>query len=330
MPVVALPDSLSRAVAAEGNRLPADELIHAAQRLSLAYRREAGGVPMRLGEAERAAYTAMRLPATYAAVRLALDEMSRTIDVACIERCLDAGAGPGTASLAARACLPHLSVFSQIERDAGWSDSATRLSAAMGLVASRVIGDIATLSTRPHDLVVAAYVLNEVPQSSLDATVRMLWSAASIALVVVEPGTPQGFAVVHRVRELCLQLDGHAAAPCTHDASCPMTSSDWCHRAVRVERGALHRKLKAAQLGFEDEKFCYVVMTRPEPMRIAASRIVRRPIRAGGHVHLDLCSQTGLARTTVTRADRPAYRAARDADWGETWPPMMPDDGEGG
>jgi len=330
MPVVSLPVALSRAIAAEAERLPAGELLQAAQRLSAAYRRQAGGVPVRLSDSERAAYTAMRLPATYAALCVVLAEMSRAIDVTPLLRCLDAGAGPGTASLAVRRCLPQVSAFSQIERDAGWSESAGRLSAAMGLVAPRAIGDIATAAAAAHDLVVAAYVLNEVSQATLDATVRTLWSATASALVVVEPGTPQGFAVVRRVRDICLELGGHTAAPCTHNASCPMTSGDWCHRAVRVERGAWHRKLKLARLGFEDEKFSYVVMTRPEPRRMAQARIVRRPIRAGGHVHLDLCSQTGLARKTVTRAERSAYKAARGADWGDVWSPTAPDGGEVG
>src|SRR5882724_5059569 len=179
MPVAALPDSLSRAIAAESERLPADQLIQAAERLSTAYRSEAAKVPMRLSDAERAAYAAMRLPATYAAVGAALEELSRAIGVSGFSRCLDAGAGPGTASLAVQTHFPHVSTFSQIERDAGWSDIARRLAEATGLRASRTIGDIATLADEAHDLVVAAYVLNEVSQSSLDDTIRTLWSATT-------------------------------------------------------------------------------------------------------------------------------------------------------
>ena len=329
MPVVGLPNALSQAIAAEGERLPAQDLVQAAQRLSSAYRRETAGLPVRLNEAERVAYVAMRLPATYAAVCAALDEMARVVDVTEFDSCLDAGSGPGTASLAARERLASLSIFKQIERDGGWSSIAARLSGAMGFQASRGNGDIVSVieQSRTYDLVLAAYVLNELPRANLDGAIRALWSATASALVVVEPGTPHGFEVVGRVRTLCLESGGFAAAPCTHNAACPMTPSDWCHRAVRVERSPLHRKLKDAALGFEDEKFSYVVITRRAPTRLAPSRIVRRPIRAGGHVHLDLCSENGLTRSTITRADRSPYKAARDADWGDLWPPTKADDG---
>jgi len=320
MSVVALPDALVRAIAAEASRLPREALIHAAQSLSSSYRRTAGVLPLRLSDAERVAYAAMRLPATYAAVSVALSELDRVCAMSDFKRCLDVGAGPGTASLCAHALLPD-AAFVQLERDAGWSALAQKLSDAVGLKASRSVTDAGAASADAHDLVIGAYVLNEVPEHKLDASVRALWAATSSALVIVEPGTPLGFGVVRRVREICLELGGHAAAPCTHNAPCPMTRDDWCHRAVRVERSALHRALKFAELGFEDEKFSYVAMTREAPLRAAPSRIVRKPMRGKGHLHLDLCSQDGLARTTIARSDGALYKAARDAEWGELWPP---------
>ena len=37
---------------------------------------------------------------------------------------------------------------------------------------------------------------------------------------------------------------------------------------------------------------------------------------------LDLCEADGrLARTTVTKRHGDLYKAARDADWGDAWPP---------
>lgn len=328
MSIVDLPNALARVIAEESNRLPLQDLVYAAQRLSAAYRRGGISLPRRLTEAERIAYVAVRLPATYATVRMALAEMSRVVETGNFAHCLDVGAGPGTASLAVLAAMPHVSSFWQVERDPGWNEIAESLARAAGLNASRSIGDVATLTAPPCQLVVAAYVLNELPGPKLDAIVQGLWAVASAALVVVEPGTPRGFAAVRRVREICLELGGHAAAPCTHDAPCPMTSNDWCHQAVRIGRGPLHRKLKLAQLGFEDEKFSYLVMTRLNPRHLARARIVRRPIRAGGHVHLDLCSAEGLSRSTVGRADRASYKAARGVAWGELWPPTTPDDDE--
>lgn len=320
MAVASLPSSLASAVAAEAARVPIGELITASQSLSAAYRREAAHIPLALTDALRIAYLTARFPSTYAAVSAALCELRQTIDDdAVLATCLDVGAGPGTASLAAHSLWPSLSIR-QLERDRGWGDIAARLSSAAGAKASASTGDLASTNFDQHNLVLAAYALNELPAAALDAAVKRLWSASSTALVIVEPGTPNGFAVVRRARELCLELGAHAAAPCTHNAACPMTTDDWCHRSVRVERSALHRRLKDAELSWEDEKFTYVALTHEPPRRGAHGRIVRRPIRAGGHVHLDLCTADGLERTTVTRSDRAAYKAARDIDWGDAWP----------
>ncbi len=319
MAILALPSSLALAVAAETARLPVGDLVHAAQSLSMAYRREGGAIPLVLSDALRAAYLAVRLPATYAAVSTALSELSNALNAETLRSCLDVGAGPGTASLAAVSKWPELKIH-QLERDRGWLDIAERLSKAVGATSTASTGDLTSAKFERCDLVVAAYALNELAPPALDDAIKRLWSAASKALLVVEPGTPKGFSVVRRVRELCLDLGAHAAAPCTHGACCPMTTDDWCHRSVRVERTALHRRLKGAELAWEDEKFSYAALTREPPVRSAHGRIVRKPIRAGGHVHLDLCTENGLERTTVTRSNRADYKAARDIEWGELWP----------
>lgn len=318
MAIAGVPSSIALVIAEEADRVAVSELIHGAQSISLAYRRERGAVPPALTDAQRAAYLAVRLPATFAAISAALRELETVAGHSSFTSCLDIGAGPGTASLAALGLWPSLSAH-RLERDRGWLDVARRLSEALGASSTAESGDFASANLEPHDLVLAAYALNELPAATLDTTINRLWSASAKALVVVEPGTPSGFSVIRRVREICLDLGAHAAAPCTHNANCPMTPADWCHRSVRVERTALHRRLKDAELGWEDEKFSYVALTREPPQRIGAGRIVRKPIRAGGHVHLDLCTQTGLERATIARSDRAAYKQARDVEWGDLW-----------
>jgi ribosomal protein RSM22 (predicted rRNA methylase) len=101
-----------------------------------------------------------------------------------------------------------------------------------------------------------------------------------------------------------------------------MSRADWCHRPVRVARSAAHREAKRADLSYEDEKFAYIVLTREAPRRRAPARIVRKPIRNAGHLHLDGCESGGIKRRTISRSDGPLYRAARDASWGDLWPPQ--------
>ena len=52
----------------------------------------------------------------------------------------------------------------------------------------------------PADLVVASYVLAELPQMEAARTAVKLWQATGQMLVLIEPGTPQGFARIRSAR----------------------------------------------------------------------------------------------------------------------------------
>ncbi|ETK30886.1 small ribosomal subunit Rsm22 family protein [Microbispora sp. ATCC PTA-5024] len=170
------------------------------------------------------------------------------------------------------------------------------------------------------DLVTMAYVLGELPPDARDRAVRR-FAAGAGTVVVVEPGTPAGHARITAARDTLLALGMTTLAPCPHDAACPIVpGGDWCHFAVRLPRTPLHRRIKRASLGFEDEKFSYVVASR-ERRTPVGDRIVRHPAKRDGMVRLRLCGGDGdLREEIVSRRDGDAYRAARDAAWGDPWP----------
>jgi ribosomal protein RSM22 (predicted rRNA methylase) len=96
-------------------------------------------------------------------------------------------------------------------------------------------------------------------------------------------------------------------------------SGDWCHFSQRIERTSLHRQLKGGELGYEDEKFSYIVADKSCASPTAA-RIVRHPRKHSGHVQLMLCTTAGhIENRTVTRSSKAAYKQARKAEWGDIW-----------
>ncbi|MCH6160022.1 small ribosomal subunit Rsm22 family protein [Streptomyces marispadix] len=172
------------------------------------------------------------------------------------------------------------------------------------------------------DLVTVSYVLGElaVPerQSLVGAAAR-----AGRAVVITEPGTPDGHARVLDARDRLLDAGLRVLAPCPHSAPCPMVpGEDWCHFAARVNRSSLHRRLKGGSLPYEDEKFAYVAAVRPGVAGVpAGGRIVRRPQKRKGQVLLELCTPgEELRPATVTKRHGADYRLARDAKWGDAWP----------
>ena len=307
---VPLPEHVRLATEERAAAIGFPVLKQAVETISAAYRE--GSTVATLGAAERvAAYLAVRMPATYAAAETALG----TLKDQPIASVLDVGAGTGAAALAALHCFPHLDPITLIARDAALAAAAREF-----LPAAQLRSDnFARLAEfPPHDLVIAAYALGESP--SPDIALR-LWQAARVALVVLEPGTPGGFSLIREIRQRLLARGARMLAPCPAESACPMPASDWCHFAARVERTSLHRRLKGAALGYEDEKFSYVAFVRG-PAALAPSRILRRPRHQPGLIVLETCTPDGLQTVRVSRRDRNRFRAARRAAWGDAFPSL--------
>lgn len=258
--------------------------------------------------AKRLAYLGARMPATFAAVSLALK------GVKGVRSLVDLGAGPGTASWAAVEMLEGLEKITLVELSAEavaigkkLMEGHARLKEAEWICRS-LEGEIPGA-----DLAVMSYVLNEVKDPR--SIVKRCWEKVD-TLVIVEPGTPKGFGLVRDLREELIRMGAYILAPCPHRMKCP---SDWCHFAARVERSRLHRLLKGGTLGFEDEKFSYVVASKKKGVGFE-NRIVEAPMRQSGFVKLTLCTEKGqLEERIVSRKDKGLFRIAKKKDWGDSF-----------
>ena len=182
------------------------------------------------------------------------------------------------------------------------------------LPAGRWIAGDVSAARGPAELVLCSYVLGELPDPTA-AAVR-LWEQATDTVAFVEPGTPGGYRRVLAARTVVLERGGHTVAPCPHDLACPLPEDDWCHFAVRLPRSRLHRRAKRVELGFEDEKFSYAVLSR-QRVPPAAARIIRQPQLRSGHVNLVLSEPEGIHERTVSRKQGATYKEARGAAWGD-------------
>ncbi|MGW2487540.1 small ribosomal subunit Rsm22 family protein [Streptomyces sp. NPDC001606] len=318
-------DTLRSALAELLAELPPTQAAGAVERLIAHYRGDTPThAPILRDRADVAAYAAYRMPATFEAARSALTALADAVPGWTPAGHVDVGGGTGAATWAVADTWPGGRSITVLD----WAEPALALgrelaAANPALAGARWqrarIGSALTLDST--DLVTVSYVLNELAEADRAALVDAA-AAAARAVVIVEAGTPAGYARVIEARDRLVRAGFHIAAPCPHSAACPIVpGQDWCHFSARVGRSSLHRQVKGGSLGHEDEKFSYVAATRL-PVTPAPARVVRRPQIRKGQVLLDLCeADQRLSRTTVTKRHGDLYKAARDADWGDAWPP---------
>lgn len=270
-------------------------------------------------ENEAAAYAAARMPATFAAAQAAL-EAALFASGAEIHSLLDCGAGTGAAAWAA-AQLLELERITCLEREEAMrAVGSILMREGDGALACAVWEscDLTDKADLPKaDLVMEGYMLGELREDMRLPVAKKLWDATKSMLVFIEPGTPQGFANLAAVRTYLTSLGAYMAAPCPVGSSaCPMAGDDWCHFAVRVQRTKLHKLLKGGDAPYEDEKFCYLALTREKPEAMCQARVLRHPMIAPGRITLTLCEGGEKKTRTVTKKD-PLWKQARKISAGD-------------
>ena len=293
-------------------------LRKARELLSQTYRQINSSQSIFANEEMRLAYLGARFPATYASVHYVLSELlAKTPNFQC-QTILDLGSGPATSTLAAIDLIPEIHRTVLIEK------SSEAISLGKQLLTSLpnqewICKDLKQVeSFCKADLAILSYSLGEI--KSFDTLLDRLWKTDIYTLVIIEPGTPKGYQTILEARNFFLRSNAHIVAPCPHAKPCPLKGNDWCHFSTRLERTKLHRLLKEGTMGFEDEKFSYLIVSKEPSQQKVEDRILRHPFKGSGHVRLTLCTAEGtLEEKTVSKKDKEIYRKARDASWGDSF-----------
>ncbi|MFE0047247.1 small ribosomal subunit Rsm22 family protein [Streptomyces albireticuli] len=320
-----------RAVLAELlDGLPPRQAAQAVERLIANYRgRTPTHTPVLRDRSDVLAYAAYRMPATFEAVRSALEAFRDGLPDWEPVSHVDIGGGTGAATWAVAAAWaegrhrttvldwaePALALGAELARGAGSEALRTAEWRRQAIGPGLALPD-------GTDLVTVSYVLGELTEDARRSVTDEAARAAR-AVVVIEPGTPDGYLRIIEARDRLIAAGFRVVAPCPHSAACPIEpGTDWCHFSARVSRSSLHRQVKGGSLPYEDEKFSYVAAVRDLPVPAAPARVVRKPQIRKGQVLLELCTpEDGLTRETVTKRHGALYKIARDTDWGDTWPP---------
>jgi len=315
-----LPAELKTTLEAKLHGLSRQDAAQRAARISQTYR--GGGTSGSITtEADALAYAVVRMPATYAAVAASLNALTELRPDFAPTTLLDVGAGSGTASFAAAEAFASLASFAALDAN----PALRTLALALANDTSRLggltytLGPARSLIARadPADLVIASYMIGELSDAERAALVDALWAKTTDTLLLVEPGTPAGYARIIAARTQLIAAGAHVAAPCPHDAPCPLVAPDWCHFVQRLARSRAHKQVKDVDVPFEDEKFIHLALTRAPVVRPAA-RVLAPPVITKVAATAKLCCADGtLQIASLPRRDKQAFAMARRWNWGD-------------
>lgn len=264
---------------------------------------------------EGISYAAARLPATFQVFSYALNELKRLSPLTPVS-CLDVGCGPGGSYWALKETYPSMAHTVLVEPNRFMYDILKILIPETDSVEMAKADAHSFTPSRPFDLISFSYALGEMKDQT--AILEKYWKATTQTLLITEPGTPAGFATILKARSFLKERGAFFIAPCGHEGECPLAlyPKDWCHFSVRVGRTAAHRQIKKGNLGYEDEKFSYLIATKA-PAPFTGSRILKKPLKGTGHVHLDLCTPEGIEKKIISKSAKDLYKKIKTKDWGD-------------
>ena len=315
-----IPDLLENAIEKEIQGIKITELKELAQKLSNRYmNQKREGQTLLSKEKEALAYSIMRMPATFCAVTVALKN-TLNIEESCeIETVLDIGAGTGAATWAINEYINPKEITCLEREEAMRTVGQALMKCNSEMKKVKWISEDITNSqyVKGADLIVASYIINELKQEERKNVIKKLLDLESKIILIIEPGTPEGFKNIKEIQKIALENGAFIIAPCTMQGICKLPESDWCHSTVRVERNKIHKILKSGELPYEDEKFSYIAISK-ENLGTAESRILRHPMIETGKVTLKLCTNGNIEEKIITKKEKEKFKQAKKKKCGDT------------
>ena len=279
------------------------------------------------------AYSLFRMPATYAAISKVFEYMNEIYDFKNeLFSMVDIGSGTGSSQWAS---LDYFDIndFYLLERDKNMIDLSKELF-SINVENDRFKNinfyqkDFLNLNDEEYkslnkDLCITSYMINEFTSDKKEDIINSLINLTGKVLVVIEPGTPEGFNNIKIVKKLAVEKGLKTIAPCVfYDGECNLPKDEWCK--VRVERSKIQKYIKSGSLGYEDEKFSYIVLVKEELYnkikRNNKLRILRHPNISSGLVRLKVCDDTGkIFEDIITKKDKDLFKEIKKKRMGDSY-----------
>lgn len=314
-----LPIEIKKYIENELNKINKNDLYDKAKAISVNYRTNEGkGKRLLKSEEEAIAYAISRMPATYGAVYNSLKN-SLEIYNPSIKTVADIGAGTGTATIAVNELL-KVDKIECFEREDSMQKVGKNIFANYNDLLDktnwRKLDICSDEITEKYDLVVTSYMLNEISDEQKGTIIEKLWKISNKMLLIVEPGTVEGYKNIINAKQKLIDMGAKIIAPCKND-ECKLPKDDWCNFSCRVQRTKIHKELKEGNVPYEDEKYMYLAVSKEEFDKTDKKRILRHPMIYSGFIKLKVCDEDNIREITISKKDKEKFKIARKSKAGD-------------
>lgn len=313
-----IPQELEQAIENQIKDIKISELKNEAEKLSNRYlNEERTGKSLLSKEIEAVAYSIMRMPATFGAITTVLKNTLNIVKNNEFKTVLDIGSGTG-ASVWVVSDLLEVEKITCLEREEAMRKIGQTLLKNNDEIKNIewINKDITKEELPAAEIIIMSYVMNELAEENRKNLIEKLLKLNAKLILIIEPGTPEGFKNIKQIQEVALNKGAFIIAPCTSQEKCKLPEDDWCHSTVRVERTKIHKLLKNAELPYEDEKFSYIVISN-EKYNLPDSRILRHPIIEKGKIILKLCEKGNIGEKIIVKKDKDKFKIAKKKNCGD-------------
>lgn len=314
-----LPIQIKKYIEKELNTISKNELQNNAKNISINYRTNGGeGKILLKSENEALAYAISRMPATYGAV---YDSLKHSIEIynPNIKTVVDIGAGTGAGALAVNELL-DIEEIECLEREDSMQKIGKKIFDNYDNISKKAKWNKFDICKdeikQKYDLVVVSYMLNEISNDKKNIIVEKLWKTCNKMLLIVEPGTMQGYNNIINAKKKLIENGGKIVAPCRNN-ECKLQKSDWCNFSCRVQRTKIHKELKEGNVPYEDEKYIYLSVAKENINQTEKRRILRHPMIYSGFIKLKVCDKDEIKEITITKKDKEKFKIARKSGAGD-------------
>ncbi len=291
------------------SKLPKKKLTETRVELTKKYKEQTGASRALINSNEDSlVYSISRMPATFSVIFSLVSNLLEQGYLQNIKSIADIGSGTGAGYFALSEIFNDAE-FILYERDKYMINAFNELSdASINVIKTDIIKDDVDLNV---DLVMLSYVLSEMTESDRLNVLKKILSKNGGKLLLIDTGTPEVYREYMLVKDFVQKLGYRVVAPCVSEKC--MLDGDYCQFYARVERSAIHKKIKEASLSYEDEKYFYLLIQKDD-INTDNSRVIRRPRFAPNMIEQTLCTKTGVIKKIYTKKDKEIYKKAKKTD----------------